>query len=49
MLIIMVISYVIYVGQKTAKIIYENNWTLEDYVLHYGLSSSTTLQKSNRK
>ncbi|WP_154888402.1 D-alanyl-D-alanine carboxypeptidase family protein [Longibaculum muris] len=38
-----------YVGQKAAKIIYENNWTLEDYVLHYGLSSSTTLQKSNRK
>ena len=36
-----------YVGLEVAKIIYENNWTLEDYVLHYGLSSSTTLIKSN--
>lgn len=28
-----------YVGKEIAKIIHDNNWTLEDYILHYGLSS----------
>lgn len=27
-----------YVGKKVAKIIYDNNWTLEDYILKYGFS-----------
>lgn len=28
-----------YVGKDIAKIIYDNNWTLEDYTMHYGLAS----------
>lgn len=28
-----------YVGKDIAKIINDNNWTLEEYVLHYGLGS----------
>lgn len=27
-----------YVGKKAAKIIYDNDWTLEDYILKYGFS-----------
>ena len=27
-----------YVGKKVAKIIYDNDWTLEDYILKYGFS-----------
>lgn len=27
-----------YVGKKAAKIIYDNNWVLEDYILKYGFS-----------
>ncbi|WP_455684429.1 M15 family metallopeptidase [Thomasclavelia sp.] len=27
-----------YVGKKAAKIIHDNNWTLEDYILKYGFS-----------
>ncbi|WP_028043848.1 M15 family metallopeptidase [Candidatus Stoquefichus massiliensis] len=27
-----------YVGKDIAKIIYENNWTLEDYTMHYGFT-----------
>lgn len=33
-----------YVGKDAAKIIYDNNWTLEDYVLNYGLSYNLKLQ-----
>ena len=25
-----------YIGKKAAKIIYVNNWTLEEYILKYG-------------
>ncbi|WP_050635885.1 M15 family metallopeptidase [Candidatus Stoquefichus sp. SB1] len=35
-----------YVGKDVSQIIYENNWTLEDYILHNGFSS--TLQKINK-
>lgn len=35
-----------YVGKDIAKIIYDNNWTLEDYILNYGLSSH--LKKINQ-
>lgn len=28
-----------YVGKEIAKIIYDNNWTLEEYILNYGLGS----------
>ena len=27
-----------YVGKKVAKVIYDNDWTLEDYILKYGFS-----------
>lgn len=28
-----------YVGKKVAKTCYENNWTLEEYILHYGFDT----------
>ncbi|MBM6800248.1 M15 family metallopeptidase, partial [Coprobacillus cateniformis] len=34
-----------YVGKEIAKIIHDNNWTLEEYVLHYGLGSDCLITK----
>lgn len=34
-----------YVGQDVAKEIYENQWTLEDYILKYGFGYDLTIQE----
>ena len=33
------------VRKEIAKIIHDNNWTLEEYVLHYGLGSDCLITK----
>lgn len=36
-----------YVGKDIAKIMHQKNWILEDYILHYGLSSDYLIQTTS--